>query len=440
MGQIQRRTEGRARPLTGRRRLAAAVAIGASMALLSACGSDDGTSGSGKTVLVVKTFSQFGYEDLYKQYEAAHPDIEIREENISQLGDYAPKLQQWMASGQGAGDVVALEEGILTQFMQQPDAFVNLLDHGAAPLRKNYLDWKWHQALTPDGKTLVGLGTDVGAQGMCYRKDLFKKAGLPTDREKVGALWQDWDGYLSVGKKFTAARTGAHFFDSAGSIYQNMLMQQSDHTYYTKDNKLVIDSNPAVRTAWDKTVEMIDAGLSGNIAAWSPQWNAGFKKGTFATIPCPSWMLGTIKKQAGDAGAGKWDVARVPGNGAVRGGSFLAVPRQSKHPEQAAELAKFLTSAKGQTAAFKAKGNFPSALAAIDSDDVRSYRDPYFSDAPVGRIFGDSVKALRPVYLGPQNNPINDAVSNSLTAIEQHKLSDAAAWKKAVSEAKRLED
>jgi len=420
-----------------RRTLLTAVIAGA-LAATAACGGGASDSASGQTTLIVKTFSQFGYDDLYKEYEAAHPGVSIKEENIGKLGDYLPKLQQWMAAGKGAGDVVALEEGILSQFMAKPDQFVNLLDHGADALRPNFLEWKWKQASTPDGSKVVGLGTDVGAQGMCYRTDLFAKAGLPTDREAVGALWTTWDDYVATGKKFTQAGTDAKFFDSSGGIYLNILMQQGDHTYYDTSNKLVIDSNPGVKKAWDQTIGMVEAGLSANIDQWSPQWNAGFKNGTFATIPCPSWMLGTIEKQSGPENKGKWDVTRVPGNGAVRGGSFLAVPQQSSHQKEAAELVKFLTSAKGQTAAFKAKNNFPSSPQAIDDPAVQTFTNAYFNGAPVGKIFGESVKALKPVYLGPDNNPIGDRVGNALTAVEQHKLSPDEAWAKAVDDAKRL--
>jgi ABC-type glycerol-3-phosphate transport system substrate-binding protein len=421
-----------------RRTLLTTAVVGALAATGACAGGAAGNSGSGPQTLIVKTFSQFGYEDLYKEYEASHPGVTIKEENIGKLGDYLPKLQQWMATGKGAGDVVALEEGILTQFMAKPDQFVNLLDHGAGALEQNFLPWKWKQASTPDGSKVVGLGTDVGAQGMCYRTDLFAKAGLPTARAEVGALWSTWDDYLATGKRFTQANTGAHFFDSSGGLYQNILMQQGDHTYYDSGNKLVIDSNPGVKKAWDQTIKMIDAGLSANIDQWSPQWNAGFKTGSFATIPCPSWMLGTIEKQSGPENAGKWDVARVPGNGAVRGGSFLAVPTQSTHQAAAAELVKFLTSAKGQTAAFKAKNNFPSSPQAIDDSAVRDFKNAYFSDAPVGKIFGESVKAIKPVYLGPDNNPVGDRVGNALTAVEQGKLKPDEAWAKAVDDAKRL--
>ena len=422
----------------GRRTALAIIGMCALLAATAACGGGKDSGASGDTTLVVKTFSQFGYRDLYRQYESSHPGVKIKEENVGKLGDYTPKLQQWMASGSGAGDVVALEEGILIQFMAKPDKFVNLLDHGAAALQGNFLDWKWKQGLTSDGTKLVGLGTDVGAQGMCYRTDLFAKAGLPTDRDQVGALWPTWDAYLATGRRFTAAKTGASFYDSSGNVYLNMLMQQSDHTYFDRSNNLVIDTNPAVKTAWDKTVQMIKAGLSGNIAAYSPQWNAGFKNGTFATIPCPSWMLATIEKQSGPDNAGKWDVAKVPGNGAVRGGSFLAVPTQSKHQAQAADLVKFLTSPAGQTAAFKAANNFPSSPQAIDNPAVQGFTNAYFHDAPVGKIFGASVKALKPVYLGPGNNPVNDRVTNALTALEQGKLSPDAAWVNAVDEARRV--
>ncbi|MEU8222775.1 extracellular solute-binding protein [Kribbella sp. NPDC048915] len=148
-------------------------------------------------------------------------------------------------------------------------------------------------------------------------------------------------------------------------------------------------------------------------------------------------MLGIIKDQAGEANAGKWDVARVPGPGAVRGGSFLAVPAQSKHPKEAAELAAFLTSPEGQTAAFKAKNNFPSSPQAIDDPAVSGAVNPYFNNAPVGKIFGASAKSLKPVYLGPDNQLVGDTIGDALTAVEQGKLEPEAAWNKALSDAKR---
>ncbi|WP_255529976.1 extracellular solute-binding protein [Planomonospora sp. ID67723] len=62
----------------------------------------------------------------------------------------------------------------------------------------------------------MGLGADVGGLAMCYRPDLFEKAGLPTGREEVSALWPTWDRYVETGKKFAAAEE-ASALRSAGS-------------------------------------------------------------------------------------------------------------------------------------------------------------------------------------------------------------------------------
>src|SRR5262244_780506 len=112
---------------TRRRRLEAAMfAAAAVLAPLTACCSNIDT-GNGKITLTVDIFGDqgFGYDDLYKQYEAAHPNVTIKERGKGLgLGDYNTRLTQWMASGAGAGDVVALEEGTLVQFKAQATNFV----------------------------------------------------------------------------------------------------------------------------------------------------------------------------------------------------------------------------------------------------------------------------------------------------------------------------
>ncbi|MFE0590242.1 ABC transporter substrate-binding protein [Micromonospora echinospora] len=417
--------------LTFRRRRFAALALAsvAAIASVAACGSDDSDTGSsgGKITLVVDVFGDqgFGYDELYKQYEAANPNVKIQERGKGLgLGDYNTRLTQQITAGSGAGDVVALEEGTIVQFYAQADKFVNLADHGANDLKGNFLPWKWEQGTTPDGKVL-GLGTDVGSMALCYRKDLFEAAKLPSDREQVAQLWPTWDAFIETGKKFAAADSKHKFVDSATNFYNVVLMQVAGagtgYTYYDKSNKLVIGENPDVRTAYDLTTKMIDAKLSNNLQSFSNEWNAGFKNGTFATIACPAWMTGVIKGQAGDAAAGKWDIAKAPGSGGNWGGSFLAVPKSSKNAAEAAKLVKFLTDAKGHVEAFKKVGNLPSSPQGLADPAVADSTNPYFSDAPVGKIFAAGASELKPVYLGPKNNAVRTAVENTLRAVEQGK-------------------
>ena len=428
---------------TSRRRLAAVALIAAtSLLATTACGGGDDDAGDGPVTLTVDVFGQFGYEELYKEYMAANPGVKIVERGTGgNLDEYSPKLTQWLAAGKGAGDIVAIEEGLMIEYKANPDNFVNLLDHGAAELKGNFLEWKWNQGLTADGKKLIGLGTDVGGMAMCYRKDLFEKAGLPTDREEVSKLWPTWQDYVAVGEKFKAANTGASFLDAATNTFNTIVLQTAGNTtgyhYYDTDNNVVVDSNPAVKQAWDTTMDIIDSGLSGKYGSWSEEWVSAFKQAKFATIACPAWMTGVIEGNAGPEAKGKWDIARVPGNGGNWGGSHLAVPKQSKHQAEAIKLVKFLTSAEGQIGAFKAKGPLPSSPQALENPAIADSTNPYFADAPVGKIFGEGAKTLKPVYMGPKNQAVRTEVENAVRTVELGQRTPEQGWQDAVNNAKK---
>ncbi len=177
--------------------LAAITALGG----IAACGSDDkNEQAEGKpSKLIISTFGEFGYEDLLKQYEK-DTGIKIEQRKVAQLGEYRPTLVRALATGKGAADVVALEEGILNEFKSNPANWVDL-----APLvadhSKEYLPWKYELGKAPDGR-LIGLPTDVGSMAVCYRRDLFEKAKLPVERDEVTALWPTWEAFIDTGKKY----------------------------------------------------------------------------------------------------------------------------------------------------------------------------------------------------------------------------------------------
>jgi cellobiose transport system substrate-binding protein len=427
-----------------RRRVIAAIA-GTAVAILlvtSACTSGSTTVAHKKVTLTVDVFGSegFGYDALYERYMEQHPYITIKERGKgSVLGDYNTQLTGWLTSGRGAGDVVSMEEGTLLQYKAQAQLFVDLFNYGAGALENNFLSWKWKQGLTPDGKQLIGLGTDIGSLAICYRKDLFEKAKLPTDRVQVAALWPNWQKFIDTGRTFNAGikNSNTKFVDASTNFFGIVLMQiagsNTGYMYFDNSNKLVIDSNPDVKAAWQLTVDMINSGLSANLVSFSDAWNAGFRQSQFATVACPAWMTGVIKAQAGDAGAGKWDVAKAPGAGGNWGGSFLAVPKQSKHPKEAVELAEFLTGAEGQIEAFNKLGNLPSNPRALQDPAILNFTNEYFSNAPTGQILAAGATVLKPVYLGPKTQQIRDQVDAALRSIEQKRRTPDQAWQDAVT-------
>jgi cellobiose transport system substrate-binding protein len=283
----------------------------------------------------------------------------------------------------------------------------------------------------------MALPTDVGGLATCYRSDLFKAAGMPFERDKVSASWKTWDDFIKVGQEYKTKSGGKALLDTVTTAFSAAMSQTGGDGFYDKDFNVVADKSATVKSAWDTAIKLADSGITAKIRTWSPEWTAGFQQGTFAATLCPSWMLGIVEQNSGAANKGKWDVADVPGGGGNWGGSFLAVPTQSKHPKEAAELAAFLTNADSQVAAFKAKGPLPSNLKALDNPDFKAYKNAYFSDAPVGAIFGAGAKTLKPLVLGPKHQAVKErAFEPQLQAYEGGQVNAAKAWEDAIKDAK----
>jgi cellobiose transport system substrate-binding protein len=413
------------------RRTSAAVVLAGALAL-TACGSPDpAPAAPGAPVeLSVSLFGTFGYDEvgLFRRYEAEHPGVTIRYESTQGEDKYWPALQTRLASGSGVADVQGIEVARIADVVtNQPDRWTDLRDTPAAASIGNYIDWKEKAATTPDGAVL-GLGTDIGPMGICYRSDLLGAAGLPTDPAQLSAQMPDWNGFLALGEKFKAAApAGTAWHDSANGLY-NAIISSQQQIYYDASGQLVYATNPAVRQAFDTAAKAGQDGLTAKLEQFvDPGWDQGFGSGRFATIACPSWMIGYIKGKAGDAGAGKWNVMPLPGGtGGNWGGSYLGIPASSPHKEQAAELIAWLTAPEQQATVFEKVGNFPSTTKAIT--DVAGATDPYFNGAPIGQIFSRSATTAPVQILGPQDGVVKNAMKYALLAVETGGATPDAAW------------
>jgi cellobiose transport system substrate-binding protein len=426
--------------MTTTRVIATFGTIALATAVLGACGGEDSSSGSdssaaGENVtLTLATFNEFGYEDLITEYEAANPNITIEHKKAATATEARDNINTRLAAGSGLADIEAVEVDWLSELMQYPDKFTDL---NSPDVEGRWLDWKSAMATTPDGK-LIGYGTDIGPEAICYRADLFEAAGLPTDREEVAsAMGSTWEDYFALGKKFMSSSDVA-WMGSAGEVY-NAMVNQMPNAYEQEDGTVVATSNPEVREAYDMVTQASADGLSAHLGQWSDDWTSSFQTDGFATMPCPSWMLGVIEGNA--SGVEGWDIANTfPGGGGNWGGSYLTVPTQSEHPEEAKALAAWLTAPEQQIKAFVAKGTFPSQQEALSSSELTSVTNTFFADAPTGEIFADRAEAVTVVpFKGPKFSAINDAMQQAIARVDIDKTDDAdASWQKFVSDVESL--
>jgi cellobiose transport system substrate-binding protein len=331
-------------------------------------------------------------------------------------------------------DVEAVEVDWLPEMLQYSDKFNDL---NSPDVAGRWLDWKAKAATDAEGH-LIGYGTDSGPEAICYRSDLFKAAGLPSDRESVAKLFGNtWESYFAAGKQFKA-KSKVPFFDSIGATYQGMVNQIPAAYENPSDDSITATENADVKKVYDQVIQAgITDGLSAKLQQWGDDWTASFQKDGFATMLCPGWMVGVIEGNA--KGVKGWDVANTfPGGGGNWGGSYLTVPKQSAHPKEAQILASWLTAPEQQVKAFKKVGAFPSQKQALESQDLLSFKVASFNDAPTGQIFADRAKAVTVTpYKGTHYFAINDAMQQALTRVEQG-TSPQESWDKWVGDVKAL--
>ncbi|MGW3726988.1 ABC transporter substrate-binding protein [Streptomyces sp. F001] len=430
----------RARTRTARRRvvvLAAVASLGAG--LLAGCADDgkdeegsssEGGSG-GKTKITLGLFGTAGFEEsgLYKEYEKLHPDIDIQQTVVERNENYYPALINHLTTNSGLQDIQMVEVGNIAEIVEtQSDKLLDLSKYGK---KSDYLEWKWQQATTKDGQT-IGVGTDIGPMAICYRTDLFKAAGLPTDREEVGKLWAgSWDKFVDVGKQYQdKAPKGTTFLDSPGGLIQAILSGEKDR-FYDSSGKVIYKTNPAVKDAFDLTAQAAEDGLIGNQTQFQPAWDTTIANSKFAAMSCPPWMLGYIKGKSKPESAGKWDIAQAPKSGNW-GGSFLTVPKSGKNTEEAAKLAAWLTAPEQQAKLFGVQGSFPSTPAAYDSTEVKSAKNDMTGDAPIGTIFAQAAENIPVQTIGPKDQIIQQGLTdNGVILVTQGKSAEEA-WDNAV--------
>ena len=396
---------------------------------------DDAASGDSKVTLTVATFNNFGYTDeLLAEYTEANPNVTVKQTRAAESADARTNLTTKLAAG-GAGlaDVEAIEVDWLPELLTSADAFEDLTDPS---VEGRWEPWKQEAATSEDGR-LIGYGTDIGPEGICYRADLFEAAGLPTDRAEVAELLggdsATWDKYFEVGRTFTAASPDVAWFDSASATFQGMVNQVENPYEESDGTPKSLGENTEIKDLFDQ-VTAASADLSAGLTQWSPDWDAAFQSNGFATMLCPAWMTGPIEERAG--GVTGWDVADVfPGGGGNWGGSYLTVPASGKNVEEAKKLAAWLTSPETQVKAFENAGTFPSQVEAWESEDLKSATNEFFNDAPVGEIFANRAGAISVTqFKGPNYFQIHQTVTDALARVDVDKSEDpAAGWQGAVS-------
>ena len=194
-------------------------------------------------------------------------------------------------------------------------------------------------------------------------------------------------------------KPGVKLISTAASIAELIVrttIKNGESTYFDKDGNSVIQGERFV-TAFTLAKKIRDLDLDIAIIPWTNEWAAGFKEGSVATDLSGAWLLGHLKSYLAPDTAGKWGVSFLPdGIYGSWGGSFLCIPTQSAHKEEAWKLVQFLSSSYAQTEGLKVIASFP-ALVETYENDVFYQPEPFLNGQIPGPIFVEVAKKVVPV-------------------------------------------
>lgn len=254
----------------------------------------------------------------------------------------------------------------------------------------------------------------VDARAVYYRTDVFEKAGINPEE-----AFKTWDSMMEAlrkvngmeidGKKIAAVGfPGKNDWNVAHNIFP--WVWAAGGKILNEDNtEAIFNSDEAVKGVMFYT-NLAAEGLApiSALEQNSAQIEANYNNGDYAVMFNGPWVLkghGTPTDKGGTAdtvAVGKTGIAPMPAGPAGAftffGGSHLTVFKNTKYPEQAWELIKFLSTEEAQIAYSQASGQLPALKSALQSETLTS--DPNMAQFVKAAEFSQSYPSI------PQWGPI----------------------------------
>jgi len=374
--------------------LKGAAALGTSLAIAPHIGSGTGLAAAApEAVPATFTFSTWGdfrfYKEAFMRLQKAYPhyaSVQFKNQEATAQGATAGAdvltqrlLAGYLAKAWGTmPDVCELNSYALGQLadaglLVDMTAWIKPYTKDLAPAVVQSVSYKGRIFACP---------WRANTAQLYYRTDLWSEAGVKAENIKT------WDDYIAAGRAIKAHRyaDGKQRYimnqDATPGFNLDFLTQQGGQIFDTTTGKLLIDSDPRFRRAFETQVALYKAGIGGPIASWTPAWFQGFKDGTLTSIISEVWMDAILQQNAPET-SGKWRVMPLPA--VTPGGSRYAINSSAivvaiNKPGLSVELVKryiqhsFLD--KATLTSLSNLWHFPPAYLPASSDKASLYNQP----------------------------------------------------------------
>jgi len=404
----------------------AATALGG---LASGCAVPTGSTGRN----MVLWYWSGGLSDTVVRNAKARYGGSVDLDAIQIGGYYRSKLITTLAGRAHIPDIAGLRGEDMASYLPNADQFVDLRTLGADRLKSRYLDWKWQQAVAPDG-SLVGLPIDVGPVVHYYQPAVYERAGLPHEPADVSRELDTWEKFFAAGERLKKRLPGTYILTDVVSVFEMSLGQGT--TRFVDEERRFIGDGPHVRACWDRAVEAKRRGIVSDIVSGTPDSISATEKGTLPSQLNASWAAGDLKL-AYPKTKGRWRVADCPGGPSNIGGSFLAITKACREPERAFEIISWMLDAGNQAQGFVDAGLFPSTPASYAMPKLRE-PDPFFGGQITMDVFGPAAEKIPVAFNSPYDIALGQPIRDEIKNVGVLGKDPAKAWEDAMGSCRRI--
>lgn len=315
---------------------------------------------------------------------------------IIPAANYVQKFGTAAASGQ-APDIASIDL-VYAPYFSSVGALTDLTDRTKTLAYYDKLSPAHRRLATYQGK-VYALPFTAEASVLYYNKVLFKKAGItspPTnyaeviaDAGKIHALGSGYYGYI-----FSGACAGCNNFEFTPNIWASGGdVLNGDGTKAELDTPQITDALTMYRTMWT-------AGDMPNLAKTDDGSGAltAFEGGKIGMIPLGAFAVAGLKAAKVDFGITPLP-GKTGGSSAFAGGDEIAIPKGSKHPDQAWEFLKWATDKQAQTVLAQ------QAIVPVRTDLLSTI---YYPLDPQYKVLGAAMSTGRTPYSVVENALLND--------------------------------
>ncbi|MCJ8312103.1 MAG: extracellular solute-binding protein [Saccharospirillaceae bacterium] len=364
---------------------------------------------SAQAAITVDVYGDYGnyFEDFKKDITRKAGSYK---HNANDWGGHHNKLTLNLATGSGAADMVLVDTGMIGGYING-GGLMDLSDK-FAPFEKDMVDFAVKQGQNEKGQQ-IGVPVDLGPGVAFFRRDYMEDIGYDVDE-----VMETWESWLAYGRELRDDY-GVYLVSNADGIARSIIYGtvKEGNGIYTGPNNEILIENDRFKFAFNMAKQLREEGLDANTGMWNDDWYGGFREGTFAMEIQGAWMLGHLQGWIAPDTEGSWGASNLP-NGiyGTWGGTFAAIPTQSKDVESAWNVIEYMISPKAQLAAFDEWAMFP-ANKTVHDDEMFNEGIDFLRGQDARVLFAEIANNVNPVQPGAYDNIAETLVVN--TALQE---------------------